>query len=1126
MRRLFLLFFIIVFSMIVYADEKIIDVPNQLVVEMVLANDEGLINGQYDVRARIFNVVTLERLWFEDFEMQDIENGSFVLILNTDSFLNSYELHQENLNFVVTVGEESVEVPLLTDFYSYRSLNSEYAWQTRFPEIFYVDRSNGFVGIGNEEPATYLDVNGAIKLSYEDTDVTGSIRLAYDSLRVKHPERWVDLLYGPLTFISSRWVDYSTNIQLVSSNYNIGINMDYPSHKLHVEGDLYVDGEIRAGSLLADSFLVNSAALSSTDFVAQQLFVFDDDTTLLWNQNNLNVLELPIYGDGIHLTNVGQLEKDFQVNLISSEHLDGEVISSRNVAPFSIYTHHFYQETLNPDQFSRDIFNADTISENAIVSDNIIEESLYFSIFENTNLYDYVPDQFFESNVIATDNVLSYNIQDYSIASFNFSDNSIASFNIKDDIVLGSHIADDQVLPSKIKDGEITSDLFSGVLGFSNGGTGLASVDSYQILRVAETSYDSNTVMYIDDAMNIGLYDTNSLLSVDRNFNHIFEVGSLTSNATIKITETGSNNINLSFENVSNQVFLTLLNSGELTFNNVNSSFYLFPSTAVSSQASSSQLQLDIGSAVTVGDSVNSAPQGGTIEYNGIAFRFFNGVDWTLVSDLGYGIGQPVATGHYSIEQDNSFLGSISSSQLNVDSSMVYALDRSSLDATHSVLHSVELSSVHLDSSNVGRVFNSDVSGKTSQLDFISGSNLQADSSRLDYIVDSNVYSIKGKALGVFDSNVTLGNSIIYNGSALSGIIEKSSLVLVDNAIINGHSMALLNSDELNVSGRSHYLNDVFMATVSGQYNNLNHADRLTINGANNNVFGSEDVAINGSDNHLFNAKHVSVLGAGQRMFSDDSHVVGSDNVVFGNKVTINGNNNIVFNASDEPISVDANNKLVMNSPNGVHIFTGDGMVVSATEYSGGWTMVSDKNLKKSFLQVDHQETFNKLMDLDVSKWEYVFNKGVYHIGPMAQQFKSVFNIGEDERFITASDADGIAFSALKFLVQETDDLQKLSNANGNVDLENVESLIKKLNVQLDSFNTSLQMKDAAFKTLVDNNLKQYQLIDRQLKVVSRYLKRIDKKGFLLDVLQLLGAILLGIGVGFYGVKLYHKTRR
>ena len=57
---------------------------------------------------------------------------------------------------------------------------------------------------------------------------------------------------------------------------------------------------------------------------------------------------------------------------------------------------------------------------------------------------------------------------------------------------------------------------------------------------------------------------------------------------------------------------------------------------------------------------------------------------------------------------------------------------------------------------------------------------------------------------------MTLANSTVYNGSSLFGSIKNSSLVLVDNAVINGHSMAFLNSDELNVTGHSHNLNDVF----------------------------------------------------------------------------------------------------------------------------------------------------------------------------------------------------------------------------------------------------------------------------------------------------------------------------
>ena len=42
-------------------------------------------------------------------------------------------------------------------------------------------------------------------------------------------------------------------------------------------------------------------------------------------------------------------------------------------------------------------------------------------------------------------------------------------------------------------------------------------------------------------------------------------------------------------------------------------------------------------------------------------------------------------------------------------------------------------------------------------------------------------------------------------------------------------------------------------------------------------------------------------------------------------------------------------------------------------------------------------------MTLPITQWEYIFKQGVHHIGPMAQDFKSAFNIGEDERFITSS---------------------------------------------------------------------------------------------------------------------------
>ena len=35
--------------------------------------------------------------------------------------MEAYDFHNDDILFVLTVGEESVEIPLLTDFFSYRS---------------------------------------------------------------------------------------------------------------------------------------------------------------------------------------------------------------------------------------------------------------------------------------------------------------------------------------------------------------------------------------------------------------------------------------------------------------------------------------------------------------------------------------------------------------------------------------------------------------------------------------------------------------------------------------------------------------------------------------------------------------------------------------------------------------------------------------------------------------------------------------------------------------------------------------------------------------------------------------------------------------------------------------------
>jgi hypothetical protein len=57
-----------------------------------------------------------------------------------------------------------------------------------------------------------------------------------------------------------------------------------------------------------------------------------------------------------------------------------------------------------------------------------------------------------------------------------------------------------------------------------------------------------------------------------------------------------------------------------------------------------------------------------------------------------------------------------------------------------------------------------------------------------------------------------------------------------------------------------------------------------------------------------------------------------------------------------------------------------------------------------------------KVAALPISRWSYKTERGVRHVGPMAQDFYAAFKVGEDDKHITSIDEDGVALSAIKAL--------------------------------------------------------------------------------------------------------------
>jgi hypothetical protein len=86
---------------------------------------------------------------------------------------------------------------------------------------------------------------------------------------------------------------------------------------------------------------------------------------------------------------------------------------------------------------------------------------------------------------------------------------------------------------------------------------------------------------------------------------------------------------------------------------------------------------------------------------------------------------------------------------------------------------------------------------------------------------------------------------------------------------------------------------------------------------------------------------------------------------------------------------------------------------VSATAFN----TISDRNLKEKVELLDGQEVLRKVMELPISRWSFKDDsKKLRHIGPMAQDFHALFEVGSDNRHISVTDASGIALAAIQGL--------------------------------------------------------------------------------------------------------------
>ncbi|MEM9293990.1 MAG: tail fiber domain-containing protein [Acidobacteriota bacterium] len=80
----------------------------------------------------------------------------------------------------------------------------------------------------------------------------------------------------------------------------------------------------------------------------------------------------------------------------------------------------------------------------------------------------------------------------------------------------------------------------------------------------------------------------------------------------------------------------------------------------------------------------------------------------------------------------------------------------------------------------------------------------------------------------------------------------------------------------------------------------------------------------------------------------------------------------------------------------------------------------SDRALKENFRPVDRSEVLSKIVELPITRWNYIeLGADVEHLGPMAQDFHQAFGVGPDDQHIATRDAASVALVGVQALHDE-----------------------------------------------------------------------------------------------------------
>lgn len=278
------------------------------------------------------------------------------------------------------------------------------------------------------------------------------------------------------------------------------------------------------------------------------------------------------------------------------------------------------------------------------------------------------------------------------------------------------------------------------------------------------------------------------------------------------------------------------------------------------------------------------------------------------------------------------------------------------------------------------------------------------------------------------------------------------------DATVAGGAANTASGTHTTVGGGSHNLAAGRDAAVSGGYHNTANGIQATIGGGARNVADGFGATVAGGDGNSASALRAAVGGGLANQASGIYGTVaggygnqaggaysavpggfanradGDYGFAAGRRAAVDAAHDGTFLYADG-LDLDfgslAANEFAVRATGGVRFVTAVDAAGSPTAGarlapgSGSWSFLSDQAAKSHFIPVDGGRVLARLAQLPIATWSYRGqDASTRHMGPTAQGFYAAFGLGEDEHYISAVDADGVALAAIQGLygqVQEQD---------------------------------------------------------------------------------------------------------